>query len=234
MCLQSAIHRRGRRKPELPHWSSTGQEEIWSWICKWLIWSERFHRFTRINLTVSVFRALVRRRLVCLCLTWAMPSWEVGSWDLPMPWPTLASPCLCEYRGASIYIRAAKNIRFKTLHAHLHELIPPNVSCFKSVSSESRAFVIYEHKRPQFTRHLISAVNEYSFSLSGVWLLTHLKRDFSKIRMILNLNLSQCIALSRCFKGKLYCAVEEWVKQQRCDRQLQACEVEIYWRSGRL
>lgn len=138
MCLQNAIYRRGRRKPELPHWSSIGQEEIWSWICKWLMWSERCHQlmpFTRINLTVPVcIRALVRRRLVCRCLTWAMPSWEVESWDLPMPWPTLASPCLCEYRGASLCIRAAKNIRFKTLHAHLHELIPPNFPVLKELA----------------------------------------------------------------------------------------------------
>lgn len=35
-------------------------------------------------------------RLACPSSTWAMRSWEVGSWDWRTPWPTQGSSCFCE------------------------------------------------------------------------------------------------------------------------------------------
>lgn len=47
---------------------------------------------------------LARLRLGCPCSTWATPSWAAGYSAYRTPWPTRASPCLCEYHSLSVVL----------------------------------------------------------------------------------------------------------------------------------
>ena len=76
-------------------------------LLMWVLWIQSFPCPARFACTLKwhvsscplvciCYSLKGKPRLACLSSTWAMRSWEVGSWDWRTPWPTQGSSCFCE------------------------------------------------------------------------------------------------------------------------------------------